>query len=532
MGNYLKLLLYDIKRIWTGLDFTQKIIISALVVITVFAGAYFAGKATEPNWSVLYSDLNEPDVVAIVENLKKGGYPYKLSDDKKAIFVPASVKEDLRLMIAENDIIQDSNPGFELLDKMNFGATDFHNKMTRQRIFQGELTRTIERISGIRKARVQIAEPERSVFEDNDESPSASVMLVLEPGYRLKTPQVTAIKNLVAYSVPRLKPEKVFITDQNGNNLSEDLSKNSTDIESYKTNYEEKTAKKITEVLEQIVGRGNVNVQVSAEMNFDSARATIETYKPINEDGAGVLSSSQTEQEIYENGANRVIVKKENENGEEEVVEDEATKDENKKTKRLNYQKTKAYNNYNVSKEIRQVVYAPGEVKRLTVGIALNKVLTSSEKEELTNLIASSGGVNFERGDVINITSMQFAQTDAENQAKLLEEVQKQSMTDMIVGKLAPMAVILILGITALVIINNMIKKPLEGYEVTTGSSPKSFPEIGADEDATGLLDIEMPPLIETKLDPQLEKMKTELNDMILSDPADAARLILTFIKE
>ena len=105
-------------------------------------------------------------------------------------------------------------------------------------------------------------------------------------------------------------------------------------------------------------------------------------------------------------------------------------------------------------------------------------------------------------------------------------------MTDMIVGKLAPMAVILILGITALVIINNMIKKPLEGYEVTTGSSPKSFPEIGADEDATGLLDIEMPPLIETKLDPQLEKMKTELNDMILSDPADAARLILTFIKE
>ena len=267
-------------------------------------------------------------------------------------------------------------------------------------------------------------------------------------------------------------------------------------------------------------------------MNFDSARATIETYKPINEDGAGVLSSSQTEQEIYENGANRVIVKKENENGEEEVVEDETTKDENKKTKRLNYQKTKAYNNYNVSKEIRQVVYAPGEVKRLTVGIALNKVLTSSEKEELTNLIASSGGVNFERGDVINITSMQFAQTDAENQAKLLEEVQKQSMTDMIVGKLAPMAVILILGITALIIINNMIKKPLEGYEVTTGSSPKSFPEIGADEDATGLLDIEMPPLIETKLDPQLEKMKTELNDMILSDPADAARLILTFIKE
>lgn len=527
MGNYLKLFFYDIKRIWSGLDFTQRIIITALLVVTIFAAAYFAGKATEPNWSVLYSDLNEPDVVAIVENLKKGGYAYKLSDDKKAILVPASVKDDLRLMIAENDIIQDSNPGFELLDKVNFGATDFHNKLTKQRIFQGEMTRTIERISGIKKARVQIAEPERSVFEDSDEEPSASVMLVLEPGYKLKTPQVSAIKNLVAYSIPRLKPEKVFITDQNGNNLSEDISKNSTDIESFKSNYEEKTAKKITEVLEQIVGKGNVNVQVSAEMNFDATRATIETYKPVSETAPeGVLTSSQTEQEVYENAANAI--------NKATAQDAAAVQDAAKKTKNLNYQKTKSYNNYNVSKEIKQVVYAPGQVQRLTVGIALNKVLTTSEKEELTNLIASSGGVDFKRGDIINITSMQFAQTDLQNQEKLLQEVQQQSMADLLIGKLAPLIVVLILGITALVIINNIIKKPLEGYEVSIpsgGTTPRALSDM-ADEDIAGLIDIEMPPLIETKLDPQLEKMKTELNDMILTDPADAARLILTFIKD
>ena len=35
-----------------------------------------------------------------------------------------------------------------------------------------------------------------------------------------------AIKNLVAYSIPRLTNERVFITDQFGNVLSEDVSKN------------------------------------------------------------------------------------------------------------------------------------------------------------------------------------------------------------------------------------------------------------------------------------------------------------------
>lgn len=41
----------------------------------------------------------------------------------------------------------------------------------------------------------------------------------------------------MAYAIPRLTPEKVFLTDQAGNNLSDDIEKNSNDIESYKTNF-------------------------------------------------------------------------------------------------------------------------------------------------------------------------------------------------------------------------------------------------------------------------------------------------------
>lgn len=514
MENYFKLLYYDLQKIWRSLDLPQKATTIVLIGLTIFAISYFAGKATEPDWSLLYSDLNETDAVAVVDHLKQAGYMYKLSDDKRSVFVPADLKEELRIEVAEADIIQDSNPGFELLDQVNFGATDFHNQMTKQRIYQDEITRTIEKISGVRKARVQLAEPERSVFADKDEDPSASVMLILEPGYKLKTEQIKAIKNLVAYAVPRLKPEKVFLSDQRGDSLSDDISKSSNDIESFRTSFEKEKAEKITKVLETIVGKENVSVQVSAKMNFDSARATIESYVPAPGNNSA-LSSSAEEKEIYDAGKSAA-----------DAQTATATADADKK--KMNYSKIKTSTNYNVSKEVKQVVYAPGTVEKMTIAVALNKVLTPEEKTELTNLVMSASGAEPTRGDVINITSMEFSGPGQSEQMtqKILEETEKQGMMNLIISKVVPFIVVLVLGVLALVTINNLIRRPLEGQSMGD-SQPLSL-----DDEVAGLLDVDTMTRIETQLDPQLEKMKTEINDIVLSDPQEAARLLLTFIKD
>ena len=201
MENYLGLLGNDIKKLWRGLDNIQRALIVLLTIGAFSAVIFIITKSLEPEWGVLYSDLNETDTAAIVENLKSAGYPYKLSEDRTAVLVPLNVKEDLRIMIAENDVIQDSNPGFELLNRIQFGATEFQNKLTRQKIFQDELTRTIERIRGIKRARVQIAEPDRSVFSSKDELPTASVMLILDGSVRLKIDQIKAIKNIPATTI-------------------------------------------------------------------------------------------------------------------------------------------------------------------------------------------------------------------------------------------------------------------------------------------------------------------------------------------
>lgn len=520
-NNYFKLLADDFKKLWNGLDIAQKFGMLALTIVTVVVATYFLVKSMEPNWAVLYTDLSEPDAVSVVENLKKNGYAYKIADDKKTIMVPADKKDELRIFVAENDLIKNSTPGFELLDDLQLGSTDFKNKLTKQRIFQGELTRSIEKMNGIKSVRIQIAEPERSIFEDQDEEPTASVMLILNPGYKLKGSQVKAIKNLVAYAIPRMTPDKVFITDQNGNNLGDESGKNSNDMESFKGNLEEDTSKKITTVIEKIVGKGNVNVQVNADINFDSAKSTIESYIPLNDKSEGVLTTTQTEKENYTNpnqGAAPAAVGS---------------------NKNLNYTKEKNATNYSVSKEIKQVVYAPGTIKRMTIAVAVNKVLTAKEKEEIQNLVLSASGADYNRGDVITVSSLQFesiAEEKAQQDAMMVDE-QKEANIELWTTKIGPLLVVLVLGLTALLVIKGLFKRGGGGGAVSAQREEiygrpfeAQLPSI-RDEPAD-IMEAENLPQIEAHLNPELERVRMELNDTILSDPSEAARLLTSFIKD
>ena len=512
-NNYFSLLANDVKKLWNGLDEGQKLGMLVLIVITIVAATFFLSKAMEPDWVTLYTDLNEVNTISIVENMKKNGYRYKVSEDKKTILVPSNVRDEMRLYVAENDLIKNSDSGFELLDDMQLGSTDFKNKLTKQRIFQGEITRAIEKIQGIKYAKVQLAEPERSIFEDNDEKPTASVVLVLEPGYKIKSAQVKAIKNLVAYSVPRMTPDQVFITDQNGNSLSDETSKNSTDMESFKSNLEKQTANKVSDVLEKIVGKGNVSVQVNADIDFNSAKSTIESYIPVNEKGEGVITSSQTEVETYENPNN-------------------VPNPNNVNQRNLNYSKQKSSINYNVSKEVKQVIYAPGTIKRLSIAVAINKILTEAEKEEIRNLVLSAAGVDFSRGDVISVSGLQFEGVNIDKKARdeVAKQYQKEHTIYMITSSVIPLIVVLVLGIFALMVLKGFISKL-----PSPSRSERRIPK----EVATRIIEEEEVPEIIPKVDfnkkelqSQKEQSINELNEAIMSAPEDAAKLLTSFIRE
>ena len=573
MNEHLKAMALDIKKIWDKFDLNQKFVIAALMVVALVVCVYFIFKATEPNWSVLYSDLAKDDVAAISESLKKSGYAFKLSDDKSAILVREQDKENLRIFVAENDLIKDSSPGFELLDDLQLGSTDFKNKLTKQRIFQGELTRSIEKITGIQKARVQLAEPERSVFSDNDEEPSASVVLILEPGYRLKPSQILAIKNLVAYSVPRLTNDRVFLTDQYGNALSEDVSKNNTDMQTYRSSFEKEAAKKIQDTLETIMGKDNVSVQVSAVMDFNSTRSTIESYIPANGTQSGVILGQQSERETYKKPQPIVLKKDEvaldpdnpaaqNQPGAVQqnaqnpqtqnvmtVVEEQtgiSEADENARNvtdkvrgRELSYEKEKNAVNYAVTKEVKQVVYAPGSVTRLSVAVAVNKILTDEEKEDIKNLVIAAAGMDVTRGDVVNVSSLKFMGIDKAEQLQTLNEEKYAKIMEMlgfIFTNVAPLLIVLVLGLVGLSTFSSIFKKP-EPPKPQNQEENNQFQGFDpylmlCNNDGMDGQYLDEPDSEEPAFTSVVDKKRAEITDIILSDPQDAARLLTSYVKE
>ena len=587
MNEHVKLLIDDIKKLWQKLNVNQKFSIGALLVAMVVVGIFFIFKATEPNWTLLYSDLSKNDIKAITESLKKSGYAYKVSEDKTAILVRNQDKEDLRLFVAENDLIKDTTGGFELLDELQLGSTDFKNKLTKQRIFQGELTRSIEKISGIKKARVQLAEPERSIFSDNDEAPSASVVLILEPAVRLKASQIMAIKNLVAYSVPRLTNDRVFLTDQYGNALSEDVSRNSSDMQTYRTNFEKEAAKKIQDTLETIMGKDNVSVQVSSVMDFNQTRTTIESYTPNQGADSGVVVSRQGEKEIYTNPKdlpvnqqnqiqnqnnpttaqqlaqnqmnniaaaqadnptlNQQQAASEAQNVVELPLNETPAKTTNyydtdytrkQEAKKLSYEKEKSATTYAVTKEIKQVVYAPGAVTRMSVAVAVNKILTEIEKEEIKNLVIAAAGMDITRGDVVSVSSLKFTGIDKTEELEKDKQEQREFILEVltfIVKNVSPMIIVLLLGFIALHNFGNVFKAPKppeeEAYieEEEEDMLPSFDPYLALQSSTPNTDDFYTQEMQYTSA---VDKKKSEIINSILGNPEEAARILTSYIKE
>ena len=578
MNEHFKLIIEDIKKLWEKLDINQKFSIAALLLAMFVVGVFFIFKATEPNWAVLYSDLSKDDVAAITESLKKSGYAYKLSDDKTTILVRNQDKEDLKMFVAENDLIKDTSGGFELLDDLQLGSTDFKNKLTKQRIFQGELTRSIEKIRGVSKARVQLAEPERSIFSDQDEVPSASVVLILEPGVKLKPSQILAIKNLVAYSVPRLTNDKVFITDQFGNVLSEDVSKNSSDMQSYRTNFEKEAAKKIQDTLETIMGKDNVSVQVSTVMDFNQTRSTIESYIPNKDSNSGVVLSSQGEKEVYSNPQQLPSNQKESEQNQNnaqnqtqqvqtpqtldeqaqaQLAQDanvaqaplnetpnktvnfnaNATGNNSDDVRKLSYEKEKQATTYAVTKEIKQVDYAPGSVTRMSVAVAVNKILTDAEKEEIKSLVIAAAGMDLARGDVVNVSSLKF--TGIDNSEEIKEDKMRQrefimEVLTFIFKNVSPVLIVLLISLLAFHNFGSIFRPVKQKEEEILPEEeevplPTFDPYLVLQQNKTDTDDF-------FKQDIQyasaLDKKKSDIINTILGDPEEAARILTSYIKE
>src|SRR5277367_6904147 len=201
---------------FTGLTAKQRIMLGVAAVITVAVLAAFSHFISTPDYVPLMTGMEPADAQALGAKLASKNISYQIAPDGKGVNVPSDKLDSSRMEIASDGMPHSGRMGFELFDKMNWGQTEFDEKVNYQRALEGELERSIQTLRDVDSVRVHLVLPTDSVFLDRERKAKASV--ILKPrGSRLSDDTQVAIARLVAGAVDQLSPEDVTVVDADTN---------------------------------------------------------------------------------------------------------------------------------------------------------------------------------------------------------------------------------------------------------------------------------------------------------------------------
>ncbi len=386
----------------------------------------------QPDYSVLFSNLAEKDGGAVVASLQTQNVPYKFSENGSAILVPASQVHDLRLRLAAQGIPKGGLVGFELMETQKLGLSQFHEQVNYQRALEGELSRTISSIASVAGARVHLAIPKQTAFLRDEQKPTASVMVNLHTGRSLDPAQIAGIVHLIASSVPQLTNDNVSVIDQDGSLLTKKPDPLQTSLDATQIKYtrelEEGYIQRINAILTPLFGKGNFRAQVSADVDFNVTEQTAETYRPNPSPEQAIRSQQSSESQTRDQGPQGVPGALTNQPPVPATAPlttpPVAGTQGAGQLPPLTSNKS-ATINYEVDKTIQHTRKALGQIKRLSVAVALNQKeekdksgamkpvpLSDDDRKRVEDLVRDAVGYNKDRGDTLSVASSPFVASD------------------------------------------------------------------------------------------------------------------------
>ena len=404
------------RQTWGKFALKQRVFLVcfAAVVVAVFIGLVIW--INQPDYRLLLGNLPPEDANRVVAMLQGEKVKYRLEDGGTSILVPANDVYDMRLKVAGSNTIQGAGQGFEIFDNIQVGETDFVQKMKYQRALQGELSRTIGEFPGVESARVHLVLPHKSLFIEEQQSPSASVVLKMQPGSQFENKDVEPIVNLLVMSVEGLDKNHVSVSDSAGRVLyypeEDSLTGLSTTQLEYKTTVQSTLERRIEEMLSPVIGPGKVIARVNADLDFSQKTRRLELYDPEK-----TVLRSTTRSEMSERGQSTLDSQSPDANFRADNVTGGLSEQEKSSENRTE--------NYEINKEEQNIISPVGEVSRLSVAVIVDgtyskneageMVFTPRSKEEIDRiqqLIRNAVGYDSARGDSIEVTSISFGSED------------------------------------------------------------------------------------------------------------------------
>ena len=432
MPDFIKGFLDRVKNWWGNTDKKDRlrfIVVAGLsLVVLIVAVSLLARK----EYAVLYGGMDAADAGQMAAILTEKQIDYK-TEGTGTILVPADQVSKLTMELAAEGYPK-SGFTYETFGKgTGFGATDFDKKMYAKFDLQERIQSSLMSMDTVKGATVELAQQDNAdvIFVTESYPTTASVTLELKPDTKLTPEQVDAVEYLVASSVPGLKTENVFITDQYLNRLNR---KDQSEFSTVAGNLEmermvrDDMVRSVTALLSPIFGVDNVKVSGQAQLDFDEHTTESVVFAPVVGD-KGIEASLRR---VVEKATGQVSTGEQpgtGTNGGGNTATEGSTG--GAPTYPLANQDLSNYSNvvdeinYEVNQTLDKVNHAKGTIRDLSLSVAVNSDKFTDEnslRDAVRNLVAGAVGLKEEDYSRISVQMLKF---DGLAQTKKLKEDMK-----------------------------------------------------------------------------------------------------------
>jgi flagellar M-ring protein FliF len=391
----------------------------ALAVLGLLAFTALRGGAP---MALLYGDLDLREAGQIVDQLDRAHIAHATEAGGARILVPADQVDQARLLLARTGLPSGGTVGYEIFDRADsLTATGFQQAIAQTRALEGELSRTIGLIEGVRSARVTLVLPQREPFARDRQPAQASVLLSMTGATRLDREGIQAILNLVAAAVPGLKPQNIAVVDNRGTLLAragdgaDGADGGAQSADEARRAAELRLSHAVEAMLERSLGAGSVRATAAVEMDYDQVKETQETFDPNGQVARSEQSVTEKRQStdpapqgvtVQNNLPNANAASIAGGSGSQEQRQDETT-------------------NYEIGKTVRTLVREQPQVKRISLAVMVDQARGVSadgkaewhdrppeELARIAALVRSAIGYDEKRGDKVEVVQMRFADAD------------------------------------------------------------------------------------------------------------------------
>lgn len=386
--------------------------VGVFVVVGVGSAAYLLNR---PAFQPIYIGLEPDDITRMGMALADAGIEYDVNTDGTSILVPTGKTSRARMILAEKGLPNSSGTGYELFDNLgSLGLTAFMQEVTRVRALEGEISRSIQTIRGVKGARVHIVLADRGNFRFAEQTPTASVIVRYEGSHAESS--AMSIRHLVSAAVPGLQAENVTVLDASGRLLAagdDPLNNTATNNLGIKATVENEVADSVYKALSPYLGNMNFRVSVQADINTDQKQIEETIFDPesriersvqvVRSEDASAQQTGNTPATVEQNLPQTPDGEASGPSSSERSERREETTNYELNSKRI----ATVSNGYSVNRLSIAVVVNQDRIVEALGGNA-DQAQIEAKLAEIRQLAIAAAGVSNERDDLVQVTAVEF----------------------------------------------------------------------------------------------------------------------------